>query len=117
MDEDAARKLEALRRRIEAARKAQKPKPPVRRRGFQGAELAWRMIIDLASGIGLGFGMGYGLDSLIGTLPVFTILLTLLGFAAGLRVMKRSADEYQHRQAGESPAEDEADGPSGRDGG
>jgi len=56
---------------------------------------AWRMVIELVVGVGLGFGIGYGLDGLFGTIPIFLILFTLLGFAAGIRTMMRSAAEIQ----------------------
>ncbi|NOX38988.1 MAG: AtpZ/AtpI family protein [Alphaproteobacteria bacterium] len=60
---------------------------------------AWRMVIELVVGVGLGFGIGYGLDGLFGTIPIFLILFTLLGFAAGIRTMMRSAAEIQAENA------------------
>ena len=72
------------------------------------AHLAWRMVIELVAGIVIGFGMGYGLDQLLGTLPLFLVIMTLLGFVAGVRTMLRSAQEIQDKEAaGSSPAEDE----------
>ena len=59
------------------------------------AHLAWRMVIELVSGIVIGFGIGYGLDTVLGTMPIFLVLFVLLGFAAGVRVMMRSAEELQ----------------------
>ena len=38
--------------------------------------------------------MGYGLDVLFDTLPVFMIVFTLLGFAAGIKTMMRTAREF-----------------------
>jgi len=61
------------------------------------------MVIELVSGLGIGFGIGYGLDVLIGTLPLMLVIFTLLGFAAGVRVMLRTAREVeQERQAAEA---------------
>jgi ATP synthase protein I len=57
--------------------------------------MAWRMVIELVAGIVIGFGIGYGLDRLFGTLPVFLILFTGLGFVAGVRTMMRTAQEVQ----------------------
>lgn len=59
------------------------------------AHLAWRMVIELVAGIVIGFGIGYGLDTVFGTMPIFLMLFVLLGFAAGVRVMMRSAKELQ----------------------
>lgn len=98
MGEDEARRLAELDARIAAAHRAAQPAPRTAGK-YAGAELAWRLMIDLLTGVGIGCGMGYGLDSLFGTLPVFLILLTLLGAVAGVRVMMRSAREWQARQA------------------
>lgn len=67
-------------------------------------ELAWRMMIDLVVGVLIGCGIGYGLDRLFGTIPAFLILFSLFGFAAGVRVMLRTAREYQDRLAAEAEA-------------
>lgn len=60
---------------------------------MRGWELAFRMVLELVVGIAIGGAMGYGIDWLIGTLPAFTLVFGLLGFAAGVRVMLRSARE------------------------
>lgn len=49
------------------------------------------MVVDLVAGIGVGAGCGYGLDILFGTMPVLLVVLTLLGFAAGVNLMLRTA--------------------------
>ena len=46
----------------------------------------------------IGFGLGYGLDVLFGTLPIFMIVFTLLGFVAGVRTMLSTAREIQKDQ-------------------
>jgi len=70
------------------------------------AHLAWRMVIELVAGIVIGFGMGYGLDSLFGTMPVFLVVMTFVGFIAGVRTMLRSAEEVRRETAGEAPSVD-----------
>src|SRR6056297_1287691 len=60
---------------------------------YSQAQHAWRMVIELVAGLMIGFGMGYGLDLLFGTLPVFLLIFTLLGLAAGIKTMMRSAEE------------------------
>jgi ATP synthase protein I len=56
------------------------------------------MVIELVSGMAIGFGLGYGLDVLFGTLPIFMIVFTLLGFVAGVRTMLSTAREIQKDQ-------------------
>jgi ATP synthase protein I len=51
------------------------------------------MVIEMVSGLGIGFGIGYGLDVLFGTLPWFMLIFTLLGFVAGIKVMIRTAQD------------------------
>ncbi len=60
---------------------------------YSQAQHAWRMVIELVAGLMIGFGMGYGLDLLFGTLPLFLLIFTLLGLAAGIKTMMRSAEE------------------------
>jgi len=71
------------------------------------AQIGWRMVIELVSGLGIGAAMGYGLDVLFGTLPIFLVLLTLLGFAAGVQTMMRSARELAEKHTGATPPERE----------
>lgn len=99
-------RLENLERRIDAAKSASSPKPRIEDHHSQ-AQLAWRMVIELVAGLCIGFAMGYGLDSLFGTLPIFLIVMTLLGFAAGVRTMLRSAKEAQARKEFAEAAQNE----------
>ncbi len=61
--------------------------------GYDKGHLAWRMVTEIVAGIVLGCGIGYGLDHLFGTLPFMLILFIFLGFAAGIKVMMRTAAE------------------------
>ncbi|GFE65218.1 AtpZ/AtpI family protein [Litoreibacter roseus] len=91
-------RLKALEDRIEGLKKTQAPEP----RGdehYSQAQLAWRMVIELVAGLAIGFGIGYGLDWAFGTQPIFLVLFILLGFAAGVNVMMRTAKEVQAEQA------------------
>jgi ATP synthase protein I len=56
------------------------------------------MVIELVAGLGIGFGIGYGLDAVLGTEPFLMVLFTLLGIAAGINVMMRTAAEVQKTQ-------------------
>lgn len=91
-------RMQDLDAKLAAVRKRRAPPPPKAGGGrFVGHELAWSMVIDLAAGIVVGAGLGWGLDVLFGTLPLFLIVMVLLGFAAGVRVMLQSAAEHQRR--------------------
>jgi len=113
-DPDPKRQMAELEQRINKVKKTQVPKP----RGdehYSGANLAWRMVIELVAGLGIGFGIGYGLDVVLGTLPVMMMIFTLLGLAAGIKTMMRTAAEVQGQDTavGDAPAP----GERGQDGG
>lgn len=103
-------KLRELERRIAAARGARKPKPRAEKDKYTAMSMAWRMVIELVMGVMVGAAMGWGLDSLFGSMPAFLIVFVLLGFAAGVRTMMRTADEMQRRKAAR-PDEKPAPGP------
>jgi len=99
--EDEQRK--ALEARIAAVKKAQQtPEKAHQEEHYSQANLAWRMVIELVAGLGIGFGIGYGLDALFGTRPFLMVLFILLGFAAGVKTMMRSAAEMQETMVAKS---------------
>ena len=51
----------------------------------------WRMIIELVTGMLLGVSLGLGLDYMLGSEPIFLIILSLLGFMAGVKTMMATA--------------------------
>lgn len=86
-------RLKALDARLRAAR-GQGRRAASRGEGhLTQVQAGWRMVTELIAGIGIGFAMGWGLDSLAGTAPLFIVALTLLGFAAGIKVMLSTAAE------------------------
>jgi ATP synthase protein I len=99
-------RLQRLDEKIAAAKRATEPKPRVEDH-YSAASQGWRMVIELVAGLGIGFGVGYGLDSLFGTMPIFLVLFILLGFAAGVRTMLRTAEEIQAKNQAGPSAEDE----------
>ena len=103
--------LKSLEKKIEAAKQADEPERPVQNK-FSAAEVGWRMIIELTAGVFIGFGLGYGLDFLFSTKPVFILILTFFGFAAGVKTMMRSARELQVKvlSAQDNTEEDNIDG-------
>ncbi|MEP4035398.1 MULTISPECIES: AtpZ/AtpI family protein [unclassified Pseudophaeobacter] len=103
-DDDQKQRMAQLEAKLAAARKAQEPKPRVDEH-YSLANQAWRMVIELVVGLGIGFGIGYGLDRLFGTLPIFMVLFILLGLAAGVKVMLRTAQEIQEQKLAEQADE------------
>lgn len=115
-DDPDPERLRRLDERIARVRAQTAPEPAVENHHRQ-AQQAWRMVIELVSGLGIGFGIGYGLDVLFGTLPFLLVLFTLLGFAAGVNVMIRTARELQQGHAADTPADDrKADTAAGTEG-
>lgn len=86
-------RLKALHERLEKVKGKETPPQTATAKGFSQGEVAWRMVIELATGIMLGSAIGYGLDVLFGTLPVFLVIFSLFGFAAGIKTMLGSARE------------------------
>ena len=105
-------RLRALEERIARLKAAQEPKPSTGESHVM-AQHAWRMVTELVAGLLLGLGIGYGLDTLFGTMPIFLILFILLGFAAGVRVMMRSAGELRRSGDGAAKAAQERGDKSG----
>jgi ATP synthase protein I len=105
-DPDQSERLAQLEDRIAALKKKKEPRHHSEEH-YSQAQVAWRMVTELVAGLMIGFGMGYGLDSLFGTIPIFLVLFTLLGLAAGIKTMMRSAEEIQRKKLAEE-AEDTA---------
>ncbi|MBI1417596.1 MAG: F0F1 ATP synthase subunit I [Limimaricola sp.] len=106
---DPAARLKALEARIAAAKGQDKPKPHTEEH-YSQANVAWRMVTELVAGLGIGFGIGLGLDSLFGTKPILMVLFILLGFAAGVKTMLRSAQELAKGQPGADGKEEDGRG-------
>ena len=92
-------RLRALEARLEQVKEKPKAEVSTTARGFSQGEVAWRMVIELATGIVLGAGIGYGIDVLAGTLPIFLIIFSLFGFAAGIKTMLGTARELGKKTA------------------
>ena len=107
---DSAR-LEALEARLREARG--RPEAPRSDEHFSQASLAWRMVIELVAGLMIGFGMGYGIDWVFGTTPIFLVIFILLGLAAGIKTMLRSAREVEAKRVRD--AQGTTAPPAGRD--
>lgn len=100
-------RLKALEKRLDALKDKVAPTGGSMK-GAHGGEVAWRMVLELMTGMALGLGIGYGLDTVFGTKPVLMIIFVLLGFAAGIRTMLRTAAEMG-KKAGFNPDDDKRD--------
>ncbi|ODT60866.1 MULTISPECIES: AtpZ/AtpI family protein [Paracoccus] len=111
-DADRLRALE-----VKLAALTPKPSGPGPMGKYEQANLAWRMVIELVTGLGLGFVVGYGLDYLLGTMPFMMVLFIFLGLAAGVKSMMRTASELdrkpgtapEDKTSGDTPGSDERD--------
>jgi ATP synthase protein I len=86
-------RLQALDARLRAAKGRERRDGPEGKGHLTQVQAGWRMVTELLAGIGIGFAMGWGMDSLLGTQPLFIVVMTLLGFAAGIKVMLATAAE------------------------
>ncbi|RMD89342.1 MAG: F0F1 ATP synthase subunit I [Alphaproteobacteria bacterium] len=103
---DGDEQLRRLGERIERFRAEHAPTPSKAGESYSQASQGWQMVVELVAGLLIGVSIGYGLDVLFGTLPVFLVLFALLGFAAGVRTMMRTAEAMRKRQQAGAPAED-----------
>jgi len=95
-DPDGA--LSEIETRIQQARAENEPKTE---QNYSSAGVAFRIGVDLISGVAFGVVVGLALDSWLDTTPWMMILLILLGTAAGIRNVIRTAaleTERQNRQ-------------------
>jgi ATP synthase protein I len=102
-------RLDAVQGRIDALRAARAPVRNPAAEKFTSASLAWRMVTELVVGVLLGAAVGWGLDTLVATKPLFLLIFGLLGFAAGIRTVMRSANEVRRRDAAAAPTTTSAD--------
>lgn len=91
-DED----LERRRRDLEASLAARRPEgrgagQGAERGGLAGYGQAFKLSSEFIAGIAVGVGLGWVIDSLLGTSPWGLIIFLLLGFAAGVLNVLRSA--------------------------
>jgi ATP synthase protein I len=99
-------RLKALEVKLQKVKGKDQPPQTNTVKGFSQGEVAWRMVIELVTGMLLGMAIGYGLDVLFGTLPIFLIIFSLFGFAAGVKTMLGSARQLA-KDAADKAAKDE----------
>ena len=95
-DEHFRQRLDELRERIGKARGNSPERPPVDAES-RGRALgqALRLATELVVGVGVGGVIGWGLDRALGTSPLFLVLFLILGAAAGILNVMRTAASMQ----------------------
>ena len=89
--------LRALGKRLDEVRRQNEPRraeaPPT------SLGIATRFGTEFFVAIAFGGGLGWGLDRLLGTRPIFLLVLFVLGAAAGIRNVMRAAARINAEQA------------------
>ena len=60
--------------------------------------VAFRLVADLMAGVIVGGGIGWALDRVFGTSPILLIVMFMVGVAAGIRNVMRTAREMNEDQ-------------------
>lgn len=100
-EDDLQAKLDALKQRLESARKP----APSADGSHRPVSYGMRIGVDLVSGVMVGTLVGYGLDYWLNTMPAFLLIGMGFGTAAGVRLMmetarKAAADSEEEAQEG-----------------
>ncbi len=90
-------RLKDLGNRIAAEQheRAETLKPTNTFQAAKGYSKGYRLASEFVAGVLVGGLLGYGLDYMLGTLPLFLIVLLLFGFGAGILNMARAAKKDQ----------------------
>ncbi len=91
---DISARLKDLDARLlaEKSEKANVEKPSMQYQGASDYSKGYKLASEFVAGVLVGGLLGYGLDWLVGTLPLFLIIFLLLGFGAGILNMSRAAN-------------------------
>lgn len=104
-DEPDPERLRALEAKLAKMKGAPQPERSQTGKAFSQGEVAWRMVIELVSGMLIGLSIGYGLDWWLETAPLFLIIFALFGFAAGIKTMLGTAKAMTAQQEAGKPAD------------
>jgi ATP synthase protein I len=107
-DADLARRLDDLSGSLDAKKRERTAAQTPRRSDTRGFSLGIRLASEFVAAIIVGAALGWGLDWLAGTAPWGMIGLLLLGFAAGVLNVMRSAEKMASLETkpGAGPHED-----------
>jgi ATP synthase protein I len=99
-DADLARRLDRLSRDLDAERRERAVAERPRSSGSGSYALAFKLGSEFIAAVIVGAALGWGLDKVAGTSPGGLIVLLLLGFAAGVMNVMRSAGRVSQPGAG-----------------
>ena len=97
-DDPDARRLAQFEERLRKARGKEEVKPEETSQSKLG--VAFRLVSELLAGVIVGGGIGWALDRVFGTSPILLIVMFLLGVAAGMRNVIRTAREMNEGPGG-----------------
>lgn len=98
-DANLSSRLHDLDRRLGKTRSVQVESAPRELPKSPGMAMALRLGADFVAGVIVGSAIGWGIDRLFGTSPWGLIVFLLLGFAAGVLTVMRSAGLIAKRPA------------------
>ena len=90
-------RLKDLDAKLSAGRQRLQPQEP-RRANASMLGLDWRLTIEMLAGIGVGGFVGWWMDKVLGTEPIFMLVLLVLGMGAGLMNSVRTVNEMRRKQ-------------------
>jgi ATP synthase protein I len=79
----------------EKTERVEAEKPVQTFKGVADYSKGYKLASEFVGGVLVGGLIGYGLDYLMGSLPLFLIVFLLLGFGAGILNMSRAANRSQ----------------------
>ena len=97
-DDPDARRLADIEERL---RKARGKRDEVRQVEAPNSKLgiAFRLVTELMAGVIVGGAIGWGLDRILGTGPFLLIVMFMVGAAAGIFTVVRTAQQMNRDQA------------------
>lgn len=96
IDSDQPPELPELKRRLDKVRDRRagaERKASSRSRSASDMGVGIKVAVDLVAGVGFGGGIGWSLDWWLGTKPWLLVVFLMLGFAAGLLNVVRTANQ------------------------
>lgn len=91
-------RLDTLEKKLSASRQRHQHDDSQGRANANMLGLAWRLTVEMLAGIGVGGLIGWWIDKVLGTEPIFMLLLLVLGMGAGLMNSVRTVSEMRRKQ-------------------
>jgi len=97
-DDPDARRLAEIEERLRRAREKRDDVRPIEAPNSK-LGIAFRLVTELMAAVIVGGAMGWGLDRIFGTGPFLFIVMFMVGVAAGIYTVVRSAQQMNRDQA------------------